>query len=90
MWAIFDSIESFELWHEAIKEKMGYPIYGENAETGEVDFDNPTTDYTSPVIHKEDPRVIAWVGDENEGLEIIDKADFPEYFPSTLPWAVQN
>lgn len=84
MWAIFDTMEIFDTWHTAVKEEIGYPIYGHNVETGEIDYENPTTEYTSPVTCEEDPRVIAWVGDRIQGLTIINKNDYPWFFPHTI------
>jgi hypothetical protein len=48
-WVTWDSLASFELWHNNLKEILGYPIPSIDAATGEV---GPpfTTDYVNPVV----------------------------------------
>jgi hypothetical protein len=75
MFAIFQNIESFNIWHDQIKVKLNYPLYGTNLATGEIDLVNVTSEYTEPKINSKDPRVIAWVGDEIEELELISETD---------------
>ena len=75
MFAIFKNLETFEIWHNAIKEKLNYPLIGTNVATGEIDPINITTEYTYAKFNKLDLRVIAWVGDEQEGLQIINPRD---------------
>jgi len=65
-------MSEFESWHEIIKTKLNYPIFGVNAATGEIDEKNPVTEFTIPKINANDNRVIAWVGDEIENLTLID------------------
>jgi hypothetical protein len=75
MFAIFDNLETFNSWHQSIKLKLNYPLYGSNVLTGEIDYENPTTEYTQAKINSNDSRVIAWVGDETVGLSLIDIDD---------------
>ena len=75
MFAIFKDLESFNTWHEGVKTKLNYPLYGKNLSTGEIDLINATTEYTSARTNKNDLRIIAWVGNENEGLDLIDPKD---------------
>lgn len=75
MFAIFYNIETFNTWHKAIKLKLNYPLIGTNAATSKIDLINISTEYTDPKINKMDTQVIAWVGDEQEGLQIIDPND---------------
>jgi len=72
MFAIFDSIDEFNTWHSAIKIKLGYPLFGKNALSGEIDLLHPTTEYTAPKLNVNDIRIVAWVGDESAGLTLID------------------
>ena len=90
MFAIFPNLENFDQWHTAIKDKLNYPIYGVNADSGEIDLVNLITEYTAPKLNKNDARVIAWVGDEIEGLELIEPEDYPDWFISNLPWIEAN
>jgi hypothetical protein len=75
MFAVFPSLSDFNLWHDNIKDKLNYPIIGKNALTGENDLTNLTTEYTKPLTIEEDTRVVCWVGDEAEGLQLIDRYD---------------
>ena len=75
MYAIFNNIETFNSWHQEIKLKLGFPIIGANVATGEPDFVNITSDYTIPLSINGDSRIVAWVGDETENLNLINKED---------------
>jgi hypothetical protein len=86
MFAIFDNLDIFDSWHQKIKLQLNYPVYGSNALTGEIDYENPTTEYTQAKINSKDPRVIAWVGNQTDGLEIVNTEDYSEWFISKLPW----
>lgn len=47
-WYEWETIESFNLWHDAICAKLGYPLDSYNQATGELDPDAmKTIDYTS-------------------------------------------
>ena len=81
MFAIFDSIDIFINWHENIKSILGYPIFGTNQSSGEIDYENPITNYSKPICCNNKEKVIAFVGEYIEGLKIIDPKDYPEYFP---------
>jgi len=71
MFAIFDDLNVFDTWHSAIKIELGYPIYGKNEQTGEIDKTHAITEFTVAKINPDDPRVIAWVGTHITNLEII-------------------
>lgn len=75
MFAVFSSLSDFNLWHNDIKIKLNYPVIGKNAFTGEDDLTNLTTEYTKPLTIDEDSRVVCWVGDEIEGLHLIERYD---------------
>jgi hypothetical protein len=72
MFAMFDDQAQFDEWHESIKLKLGYPIVGTNQLTGEPDLLNITTKYTIPRFKNGLSSVLAWVGDETFGLNLID------------------
>ena len=60
MWYEWDSLESFNAWHDAICLSLGYPIYSINQLTGEIDLDaQATVAYTTP--HEVDGKWIARV-----------------------------
>lgn len=85
-WAIFNNLDTFDSWHEEIKIKLGYPLVGYNAKTGEEDLENLTTNYTQPMVIADDERVIAWVGENNENLSLIDRDDaiYQKWFDSLI------
>jgi hypothetical protein len=57
MWAKFNTLEDFNIWHDAIKEELGIPLP-----------DGITTAYTEPHL-VEDGSYSAWVDQEySEGL----------------------
>jgi hypothetical protein len=72
MFAIFDDLESFNLWHNGIKLKLNYPIYGIDGRTGQPNLDYPIENYTAPQFASDDERVVAWVGDEVDDVNLID------------------
>ena len=74
MYSVFDSIEEFNDWHDEIKIKLNFPIYGTNHLTGEIDYNSPTTEFTEPLINLNDQRVIANVFESVYGLNVIDKS----------------
>ena len=58
MWALFDSQETFDQWHNAVKDSLNYPL-----------DDGITTDYTR-LLTQSDGRLIAWVDEEySENLQ---------------------
>jgi hypothetical protein len=75
MFAIFDNVEIFDAWHDTIKSNLGYPIFGTNQATGELDTDHAITEYTFPNKADGDDRVIAWVGELSQNLTLIDPLD---------------
>lgn len=78
MFAIFTDISVFDVWHETIKTELGYPLYGKNEATKEIDTQHPITEFTIAKLNPNDPRVIAWVGTHIAGLEIINPEN-PEW-----------
>jgi len=85
-YAIFDNMETFNVWESAIKIKLDYPIYGRNELTGEIDLTHPITEFTSALINPNDPRVIANVLDETEGLTLVIREEYPEWVsPAWIP-----
>jgi hypothetical protein len=57
MWAKFETLQAFNLWHTQIKEQLGIPLN-----------DGITTAYTEAHL-VDDGTYIAWVDDEySEGL----------------------
>jgi len=50
-WYKWDNLDSFNLWHDAVNSALGFPRFGENAATGEIDTEAQATDnYTQAVI----------------------------------------
>lgn len=48
MFYVWNSLAAFNAWHDALCQKLGYPIYPTNQATGEIDLQaQPTTAYTS-------------------------------------------
>jgi hypothetical protein len=46
-WYEWETLELFNAWHDALCLELGYPIYGINEATGEIDTSTqPTTAYT--------------------------------------------
>jgi hypothetical protein len=74
MFALFDSIEDFDNWHNEVCERLGYPLTGLNQLTGEPDLENITTDFTNARLNPNDSRIIAFVGEESFGLTLIDQS----------------
>ena len=71
-WYTFDSIQSFNTWHEALKQALGYPLPSIDAE-GNVIGEPFTTDYTF-VIKVVDNDFRAVVEDEYaKGLILSEK-----------------
>ena len=63
-WYEWDSIQSFNDWHDAIKLQLGYPMESINQATGEIDPDaQQTTDYTKPFEIA--GKIIAMVEDQH-------------------------
>ena len=66
MWAKFETLEAFEIWHTQIKEQLGIPLP-----------DGISTEYTNAQLTP-DGSYSAWVNDEHsqgliEGLPPISK-----------------
>jgi hypothetical protein len=50
MWYEWDSLEAFNVWHEALKQSLGYPLISTNQATGLPDPDAQITEnYTSAI-----------------------------------------
>jgi hypothetical protein len=63
MWYEFNSIEAFNSWHDALCLSLGYPKYGKNQGTGEIDITvPPVTAYTD--AHSVEDKWICWVDEE--------------------------
>jgi hypothetical protein len=64
MWYEFNSLEEFNVWHDALCMSLGYPIYGVNQLTGLVDLRaTPITAYTE--AHLVESKWICWVDEEH-------------------------
>ncbi len=72
-------METFNVWHDEIKIKLNYPLYGKNELTDEIDLTHPITEFTSALINPDDPRVIANVEDETEGLTLVIREEYPQW-----------
>lgn len=71
MWVEFTE-EEFEIWHEQVKQKLGFPITPINAETGEPDESAQKAEAYTELISVGE-KFIAWVElSESEGLEETD------------------
>ena len=82
--ALFGNIDEFNAWHESVKAALGFPLQGVNAETGEPAPGVFATEYTEPVTHPQDGRVICtyspaaqYTGDTITPQEAIDQGWFP-------------
>jgi hypothetical protein len=71
-WYEWDTIESFNLWHDAICVKLGYPLDSYNQETGEIDPDAmKTISYTG--TWEREGKIIAKVEEEHSfGLNLTN------------------
>jgi hypothetical protein len=78
-YAIFDNIKTFNVWHNNIKTKLNYPIYGKNALTDEIDEKHAIINFTSALINADDSRVIANVEDQTKGLTLVIRDEYPEW-----------
>ena len=62
-WYEWNTIENFNIWHDALCLELGYPIVSVNQLTGEPDYEAAqTTKYTSPI--EVSNKIIATVEDE--------------------------
>ncbi len=57
-YAAFVDIGDFDAWHASVKSALGYPIQNVNSRTGEPVPGVLTTEYTEPITHPSDSRVI--------------------------------
>jgi len=81
-WYSFDSIESFQTWHEALKIQLGYPLPSIDQE-GKIMGEPYSTEYTS-VIKIADNDYRAVVEDQYaEGLTLSDRPIFQDKPMST-------
>jgi hypothetical protein len=71
-WYEWETLEAFNTWHNALCLELGYPIYGINEATGEIDPQSqPTTTYTS--AFEVSGKTVAIVGNEfADGLILTD------------------
>lgn len=76
-WYTFENIESFNQWHESLKQRLGYPLPALDS-NGNITDGTITTDYTNPVIVLEND-VRAWVDEEySNNLVACDAPPMPE------------
>ncbi len=83
--AIFDDLAAFDTWHASVKSALGFPIQGVNAKTGNPVPGVFATEYTEPVTHPEEERVICtyspaaqYDGDTITPQEALDDGFFPD------------
>ena len=76
---IFDSMEAFDTWHDAEKQKLGFPKVGVNARTGEP---MPGKQQTNEIIK---PIINANSSDKRVGAELKE-----EFKPGTLQTLTQE
>jgi len=81
-YAIFDNMETFNVWHDGIKTKLNYPIYGKNEATSKVDKKHPITEFALPLVNPDDPRIVANVEDETEGLTLVIREEYAAWLPA--------
>ena len=63
MWYEFNSLEDFNVWHDLLCTSLGYPKYGINQRSGEIDFTvAPVTAYTE--AHAVEDKWICWAEEE--------------------------
>jgi hypothetical protein len=76
-WYSFDSIESFNAWHEALKAELGYPLPSIDQD-GNIVGEPYSTEYTSAVkVSDNDFRAI--VEDQySDGLILSEKPFFED------------
>ena len=76
-WYSFDSIESFNSWHEALKTELGYPLPSLDQD-GNLIGEPYSTDYTAAVkVSDNDYRAV--VEDQySDGLTLTDKPIFDD------------
>lgn len=86
--AIFDDVAAFDVWHESVKSALGFPMQCTNGATGEPVPGVFMTQYTDPVAHPEDARVICtyspaaqYSGATITPEEALDDGFFPEPEP---------
>lgn len=72
MWYEWESSEAFNSWHNELCAELGFPAYGINQATGEINYNSqPTTNYTE--AYEVSGKWIAWVDDlYKEGLILTD------------------
>lgn len=76
-WYSFDSIESFDQWHEALKTQLGYPLPSIDQD-GNIIGEPFSTDYTS-IVKVTDNDYRAVVEDEYaDGLILSEKPVFQD------------
>ena len=62
-WYEWDTIQDFNIWHDALCLELGYPIVSVNQLTGEPNYEAAqTTKYTSPI--EVSNKIIATVEDD--------------------------
>jgi hypothetical protein len=71
-WHKWADLDSFNLWHDAVNTALGFPRFGENSATGEIDTDAQATEnYTQPVI-------------QADGVYALVESDIAEVYAANL------
>ncbi len=83
IWVKFPSLESFNAWHEEIKEHLGLPKISTDSDGNLIPEATITTDYVLPVVLSSDD-VRALIDEEYaEGLE-LSEVPFESNYGSTV------
>jgi len=90
MYNLFDNIEEFNTWHQAVKDALGFPLQTYNYGTGEPVEGVFVTAYTTSIVHPITGNVICHYreGDEiaasHEPKLSAQEAIALGYFPTPL------
>jgi len=79
MWYEWSDLDSFNAWHDALCQSLGYPLISVNQLTGEPEPNAQKTErYVDPVILED--KVVAFLTEHNEGLTPSDYQPKPWSF----------
>jgi hypothetical protein len=71
----FRNMNDFTIWHNQVSHLKGWPMYGRNSKTLEINFDSQKTEkWCDPIKNKDDERVAAIVKENRLPIEMIDDA----------------
>jgi len=70
MYAIFNNIEEFNLWHSQVKESLGYPLQCYRGD-GSIINNSFVEEYTTPIIHPITNAVAAPIGEDVSANSVI-------------------